>query len=204
MTHQRPLWIATMALAGSIVLFACGSNPPTPGNSSAPTSPQPTPTAPSTSALPPRPAALHLDEVDPCALLTAAQVNQLGTATGRSSANDDGPGSRACIWSNFPKRPDNDWSANTILEHGADYYLASTTASEIVQVAGFPAVQTSSDFQDPNKQCVLLIDVAPGQTLQATYQNSHGDRPGISHQVACQQATKAAELMVANLRNLVH
>jgi len=82
--------------------------------------------------------------------------------------------------------------------------LASTTGAQIVQVAGFPGVQTASDLQDPSKQCVLMLDVAPGQTLQATYQNSHGDYPGINHQVACQLASKAAELMVANLRNLVH
>lgn len=118
--------------------------------------------------------------------------------------NNDGLGSLDCTWQGAAIKPDNIWNARAILKQGAEHYMDSVTGTQIVQVGGFTAVQTSSDLADPQKECLLFVDTAPGQTLEVQYGNGRGDYPGISHQVACQQATKAAELMVANLRNLVH
>jgi len=147
---------------------------------------------------------LRLDGVDPCALLTSQEARQFTPVPSRRVANDQEPGSYDCIWSTFPTKPVDSWTAHAILDHGAGYYLGSVAGAQVVQVGGFAAVQTSSGFQDPNKQCLLVVDVAPGQGLEVQYINPNGDYPGINHQVACQLASKAAELMVANLRNLVH
>jgi hypothetical protein len=65
-------------------------------------------------------------------------------------------------------------------------------------------VQTSSPYHDANRQCILAIDVAQSEHLEVDYDNLQGDYPGINHEVACQQASKAAELMLQNLRGLVH
>jgi hypothetical protein len=148
--------------------------------------------------------ALRLDGVDLCALLLPKQSSQLKTDRGSQVADDLQPGKHDCIWTNFPAKPVSNWTAHAVLDHGADYYLGSVTGAQIVQVDRFAAVQTSSNLADPERQCLLYVDVAPGQALDVQYINPNGDYPGISHQVACQQATKAAELMVANLRNLVH
>jgi hypothetical protein len=40
--------------------------------------------------------------------------------------------------------------------------LNSVTGAQIVQVDGFPAVESSSSLADPDKQCLLYVDVAPG------------------------------------------
>jgi hypothetical protein len=207
MTILRPRLLAGLAGLALVLmgLAGCSSGSSKSGYSSTPpTQPSTTSEAPSTSLLPPRPAVLRLDGVDPCALLTPAQVRQFKTEPGKPAVNNDGLGSRECLWHGEAVKPDSIWNARAILTQGADYYLDSVTGSQISEVAGFPAVQTSSNIGDPATQCLLFVDVAPGQSLEVQYGNLAGDYPGISHQVACQQATKAAELMVANLRNLVH
>jgi hypothetical protein len=65
-------------------------------------------------------------------------------------------------------------------------------------------VQTSSPYQNANTECILAVDVARGENLWVQFDNRAGDFPGIDHQVACQQASKAAELMLHNLRGLAH
>jgi hypothetical protein len=133
-------------------------------------------------------------------LLSAAQLKQLKVDSSLSGSGNDEFGSLDCSWSGSD--PSNDWLARAIVKKGAEYYLGSVTGAQVVQVAGFPAVQTASPDVDPAKQCQLFIDVAPGQSLQVQYANFTGDYPGISHQVACQQASKAAELMIGNLKKL--
>ena len=207
MIEQRARWLAgVMLVLASVGLAGCSSGYSTPNGSSVPSASPlpPSAAAPSQSPLPPRPAVLRLDGVDPCVLLTAAQLQLLAVNPGKPSQNNDGIGSRDCLWRNFPAKPDNGWLARAILAQGAEYYLNSVTGAQIVQVDGFPAVETSSSLADPDKQCLLYVDVAPGQSLEVQYLNGAGDYPGINRQVACQLAVKATELMLANLRNVVH
>ncbi|HEY0575324.1 MAG TPA: DUF3558 domain-containing protein [Pseudonocardia sp.] len=162
----------------------------------APASPQ------TTSPLPPRPAELKLDGVDPCALLTAAQQSQLGVEQAGRDDSSDELASRACQWDNNGGKPDNGWVVRLIVKRGADYALGSTSGVQVVQVDGFSAVQTAAPYQDPKANCVLVVDVAQGQSLGVQYLNLAGDYPGISHEVACQLDRRAAEFMVQNLRVL--
>jgi hypothetical protein len=187
--------IALLALVGSA---SCSDGSPS-------TPSQPAPESPPSSASPfaARPAELKLDAVDPCALLTGAQQGQLGVPTGKRFDNSDEFGSTACQWANHAK-PDNRWLARLIVKRGADYALGSTTGVQVVQIGGFSAVQTAAPYQDPNTNCVLVVDIAQGQSLGVQYGNAAGDYPGINHDVACQLDRKAAELMVQNLRALAH
>jgi hypothetical protein len=179
-------------------LAGCGnkSTPPPPGLA-APAAP------PATSApLPPRPVELKLDGIDPCSLLTAAEQGQLGVKQVGRDDNSDELGSAACQWGNNGGRPDNLWLARLIVKRGADYALGSTSGVRVVQVDDFTAVQTAAPYQDPKTNCVVVVDVAPAQSLGVQYANFAGDYPGISHDVACQLDRRAAEFMVQNLRVL--
>jgi len=199
--HRR----AGAAGAGAALLLAgltgCGG-----AAGPAPPSPEPPSAAPATtsSPFPPRPVELKLDGLDPCALLNAGQQRQLGVGQVGTYADSDGLGSAACQWGNNGGKPDNRWLVRMIVKQGADYALGSDTGVQVVQVDGFTAVQTAPPYQDPKLNCVLVVDVAPGQSLGVQYANYAGDYPGISHEVACQLDRTAAELMVRNLRTLAH
>jgi hypothetical protein len=119
-----------------------------------------------------------------------------------ADSNSDELGSAACQWGNSGGRPDNLWLGRLIVKRGAGYALTSTTGAQVVQVGGFAAVQTASPYGDPNTHCILLVDIAQGESLWAEYDNTAGDYPGIDHQVACQLTQRAAEFMVQNLRVL--
>jgi hypothetical protein len=200
-TRRGPL--ALVVALVSVGLAGCGGNTSGTGTASSPSaSAAPPPSAAAPSPLPPRPAALRLDGVDPCSLLTPAQVSQLKLSQGSPGANSDGLGSPDCGWHALAATPRDVWIARTVLKQGAEFYLGSVTGARVIQVAGFPAVQTSSDLAKPDLNCIMFIDVAPGQCLGIFYSNSFGDRHGINHEVACQQADRVAELLVANLRAL--
>jgi hypothetical protein len=145
---------------------------------------------------------LRLEGVDACALLNDTQRGQLGVNRGKAGNNIEDPGQPACDWSNFPNVPDNGWTARVITRYGAEHALASQTGAQQVDVRGYAAVQTTSPYTDPNLHCLLAVDVAPGQTLGVQYYNVRGDYPGINHEVACQQAAKAAALMLDTLKSL--
>jgi hypothetical protein len=193
--------LTALALVG---MTSCGP----PARQAAPdaagtSAPNPPPSATAQPALPPRPADLPLTSVQPCALLTPTQVQQLKVVgKGLAGSNNDGQGSPDCIWDNALGPPDNGWVVRFDLKHDASYYLGSSTGAQTVQVDGFPAVQSSSPMDDPKTHCILLVDVAPGQTMYVLYSNDQGDYPGINHQVACQLADKVAEMAVGNLRRL--
>jgi hypothetical protein len=141
---------------------------------------------------------LHLNSVDPCTLLTRDQVNELSLLDGTPDSQPDGPN---CAWGRYPPRPDNAWIAQIILTHGAEYYLGSATGARQQQVDGFTAVATTPyPVWRPERQCLLYVDVAPGQSLEVSYHNLDGDYPGINHEVACQLAGQVAGLMLANLK----
>ena len=190
------------ALLGAVLVFGAAgcapasAPPPAPG-------PPPASAAPTSSPFPPRPTELRLNGVDPCQLLTSADQDQLDVKNVGQHNDADRFGSLDCLWANHGT-PDISWLARAIVKQGADYALGNTAPVQVVQVGGFSAVQTSSPYHDANTQCILVINVAQGQSLWVQFDNLQGDFPGINHQVACQQASKAAELMLRNLRGLTH
>jgi len=152
-------------------------------------------------ALPPRPVELRLDAVNLCALLTQTQRAKLGVSAGIGDTNTDELGSPGCLWNNATQLPDNSWIAETITNLGAEYALGSVTATRLVNIASFPAVQTATAYDNPAHECLLFVDVAQGQSLQVEYLNQRGDHPGIYHEIACQLVTTAATDMITTLRS---
>lgn len=141
---------------------------------------------------------LPLTHVRPCDLLSPTQAKQLKADYVSNADNSDGSG---CDWDNALGPPDNGWVVRSILKHDASYYLGPD-GSRVVQVAGFPAVQTTAGGQNPATHCILMVDVAPGQTMYVLYTNNQGDYPGMTHELACQLADKVATMAVGNLRRL--
>jgi Protein of unknown function (DUF3558) len=144
--------------------------------------------------------------VQPCDLLTAAQVKRLQVMDGDPGNNKYGEPAPDCQWissAGISDGPDNSWIA-LFEQHDASYYLGSGNPdAQIVEIAGFPAVQSKSAYGSQKTTCNLAVDVAQGQNMTVSYSNVLGDYPGINFQVACQQATKVAVMLVGNLRRLV-
>jgi hypothetical protein len=154
--------------------------------------------------LPPRPVELRLDGVNPCSLLTDAQAKQQLDTNGGFFGADEGGSPVAgdmCLWSNFPRRPDNEWSATTVLHQGAEFALGK---EPLRTVDNFAATSSGSTAADPARYCGMLVDVAPGQSLLVSYDNSRKDDPAMNHQLACDKAQQAAEMMITNLRAIKH
>lgn len=188
MTSRRSGWFVGLLVVAVAGLVGCASAaPPTPA-----------------SRLPPRPAELRLDQVNPCALLTPAQVHELGVGAGERGENTDELGSIGCLWRNFPEEPDISYLARLIVRRGADYALDSTEPTQVVSIDGFSAVQTTSPYVDPKEHCLLLVDVAQGESLWVQWLTTSPDYPGLTHELACQQTREAGRLMLENLRGLAH
>jgi hypothetical protein len=193
-------WLrATTAILSVPLLFGltgCGSG----GSAASHNSANP---APSASSLPPRPAELRLDNINPCTLLSDADRGQLKINKGELSYDGDSTHYAVCQWSNFPATlgvPDMRYLARLQTHQGADYALGSTTGHRLVQLDGFTGVQTTSDGQDPERHCILLVDVAPGQSLWVQYANIGGDYQGLTHEQSCQFAQAFGEDLMQNLR----
>jgi hypothetical protein len=152
--------------------------------------------------LPARPAELRLDGLDPCALLTPAQASQLGVSAAGGPEADTDAGSVACQWDNFPRQPDTSYLNRLILDRSADTALGSATGARVVMLDGYAAVETTSPNVDPKEHCLLLVDVAQGESLWVQWMTESHGYPGLSRELACQKAEGAGRLMLANLRTL--
>jgi Protein of unknown function (DUF3558) len=165
--------------------------PPPPASQAVPAGP----------ALPARPVELRLDGVDPCSLVTMAQRSQLGVNQGQAARGSESSALRgsSCVWSNIPDSPDNAWSGRLVLGQGAEYALGR---EPLRTVDGFAATTTGSMGSDPAYYCLMLVDVAPGQSLVASYDNGSKDYPGMNHQLACDKAQQLAADMLSTLRTM--
>lgn len=188
MTNGRPGCLVGLILVALAALAGCGHGSPSAGEP----------------RLPARPTDMRLDTIDPCALLTSAQIRQLGVGAGKRRENTDELGSAGCLWDNFPKEPDTSYVARLITKRGADYALGSTEPTQVVTIDGFSAVQTKSPQGDPKDHCLLFVDVAQGESLFVQWLTLSHNYPGLTDQLACEQAREAGRLMLENLRGLSH
>ncbi|HWN33237.1 MAG TPA: DUF3558 family protein, partial [Pseudonocardia sp.] len=149
----------------------------------------------------PRPVELRLDGVNPCDLLSGIQRHQLDVNPGSSNGEDYGGPLKGpvCVWANLPRHPDNSYGGGAILNQGAEYALG---LEPLRTVDGFAATTTGSVGTDPTYYCGLLVDVAPGQALSASYGNDSHDYPGMNHQLACDKAQQLASEMLSTLRSI--
>lgn len=185
-----------VGLLAGVLVAGCG------GPAAAPPVPTtPVPAAPSGPTLPPRPVELRLDGIDPCTLLTPAQKAKLGLdEPGASSADSDQIGSPACDWLRSTVRPYGGLLIRTTVRQGVPDRMGSDQPEQIIDIGGFPALQTTGSFIDPQAHCLVLVDVAPGQILWNQYYKSSGSLDGLNHEVACAKARELAGYTLANLR----
>jgi hypothetical protein len=143
---------------------------------------------------------LRLDDVSPCSLLTATQKHQFNIASGSSVVHTSGPNQGpACLWTTFAFHPDNGWTGGAILNHGVE---SGPDREPLRSLDGFAATTSSSPGSDPNYYCGVMVDVARGQALHATYSNESHDVPGMNRKMACDNAMRLASAMLATLRTI--
>jgi hypothetical protein len=136
--------------------------------------------------------------------LIGPQVSQLGVGAGIPYGSL-AEGDAECVWSTPSPGPTDTWIARALINESAATALSDPRA-QIVQVAGFPAVQTSDPTADPNHACELYIDVADGQSLLVAYVSGQEapNRPPSTRPLACRKAIQAADLMIQTLENMSH
>lgn len=191
--------IATWTTIATLLCLAasgCGSAT-TQGDVPPPPSPQQPP-------LPPRPRALPLNGIEPCGLLAGPGAARLRVGPGSPNGTTvNGNTAKQCQWSTHTAWPRDSWVARILLQQDAAAALRSPHDNPIVQVDGFSAVQASAAGTNPQRECVLYIDVAPGQSLLVEYVNGLADDPTTTHATACDKARAAATSMVQTLATLV-
>jgi hypothetical protein len=129
----------------------------------------------------------------PCALLTSAQVHQLGLNAGvpqQGGAN----GGASCVWKSFAAAR---WGGEYMarLLHGA-----TPGGTPAASINNLPTVEYRPPNLDPQAYCVYLLTVAPDTTLWAQYGGA--SQAGLTHVVACRNAQAAAAAMSGTFRSL--
>ncbi|WET79419.1 DUF3558 domain-containing protein [Amycolatopsis sp. QT-25] len=119
------------------------------------------------SALPPRPAELSLQGVDPCALLTDPQLDQLKINSKPRAAAEpiDGP---TCVFDSDAAQPFHGYYVRTVTADVEEWFTGkrrkNSMTTEPTAVGGFPAIENHRDGGTPG-DCETLVGVARGQTL---------------------------------------
>lgn len=152
--------------------------------------------------LPPRPREVRLDGVDPCELLTGEQRAELGL-DGRplsDSAPSDlyGGNVPSCVIRGSEPR-EVFVGVNLVRSAGIERFSTSLgLAAELrpVQVRGFPAlVVTPTRY---TTYCTVVVDVAPGQLIDAQFSDG-GGQPPVPQPQLCQGAEALADAVMASL-----
>jgi len=146
--------------------------------------------------LPARPRALNIEGVEPCGTLTAFQLKSLGVARYGASVAEGtrGPG---CEWIHSPTEPVEHYSVGINTRGGVELVFGQPEL-EVINVAGFGAVQTPALYGSGNQDCVVNVDVAPSQAVQVAY-FYNGQTVPMTHEIACGKARHAAELAMQTI-----
>ncbi|MGI8816461.1 MAG: DUF3558 domain-containing protein [Pseudonocardia sp.] len=197
-------WAA--AVSAGLVAFAlagCGTDASPAGASPAAASPAAAAPPEVNGPLPARPVELPLDGLEPCGLLTSPQLASLGIPDqGARAPNSDLLGSASCLWAGSLQPPHGSPQVTAVTKQGVDYFR--TPSDQVVDIAGMPALQATSEDLDPAVHCLVLVDVAAGQTLWVQYSPEGPTSNGSTHEIACDHARDAARAMVATLREQLH
>lgn len=155
-------------------------------------------------ALPARAKELSLRGVDPCTLLTAAQLNQLKeNGTPRPLAKDvqrDGP---TCAFDVDAASPTYTYYLETITTADVADWLTGahhkrSMTQQLVDVPGFPALVNFAPG-DGVEDCETLVGVADGQTLRAEMAPDDGS---FTQQQLCDMSTTVAKMAVETLETV--
>jgi hypothetical protein len=154
--------------------------------------------------LPQRPNELALNGVDPCSLLTSAQLDQL-TVNSKprqvaDSANGaDGP---SCTFDVDKAQPYYAYGITTVTNADLEAWLTgnrrkNSMTTVDMSVEGFPALKYFRQNTNPT-DCQTLVGVAHGQTLEV--QAAPISEGAFTQGQLCELATKAATFAVQTLK----
>lgn len=153
-----------------------------------------------TVAIPPRPAELSLDGLQPCDLFTAAQLSELGIdrdpRPGTSDSQLKGP---TCTLAVATTEPFYNYTAQLVTDLGVDTWLTGKRNVDawLVSVGGYPAVNFKTKGVD-DQECITTVDVADGQQLMIDlYPLSEVD-----YKQLCPMSEKAAAMALQTLQTL--
>ncbi|GHF56611.1 hypothetical protein GCM10017566_32220 [Amycolatopsis bartoniae] len=165
----------------------------------------PEPSVPRQPQLPARTKDLPLQGVDPCTLLTPAQLDQLHeNGAPRRLAEDvqrDGP---TCAFDVDATTPTYTYYLETIPSADVRDWLTgahhrSVMVQEPADVPGFPALVNHAASGEGVQDCEVLVGVADGQTLRAEMAPDDGSFP---QQQLCAMATTVAKMAVETLETV--
>ncbi|HEY1971956.1 MAG TPA: DUF3558 family protein [Pseudonocardia sp.] len=149
---------------------------------------------PSTLSFPPRPAALRIFDLDPCALLAPGPARTLAA---QNITSVSGP-VNYCRWKQTSVRGGSTWTARLITYRGAG---VQPPGARPASLQGYGVAESADPKLGPDVSCRLSVDVADQQSLEVDYESVLNDNPaGMNHQVACERAYQMAGPILGNLR----
>ncbi|MCR3746805.1 DUF3558 domain-containing protein [Lentzea californiensis] len=193
--------VAVVAFSAALAtLSACTSGGEKGNPTPAPTSDGSSGNDSSASKLPERPTSLAVSSVDPCKLLTEAQMKQVDTISTRPVNLElvDGAESPSCHYSNEGRFT---YTVGMVTHKGVDYWFqgGGNVTVNVIKIADYGAAKIElsggSGFD-----CSIAIDVADGQQLMVSYIPKTTDEK--DQAVLCGKAEKAAGLALATLKTL--
>lgn len=196
-----PTRASAPAFTALALLLLAGCGAPAPGDASpAPDHGDLTGSAPAAS-LPPRPAELSLRDVDPCTLLTTAQLDELKVNSKPRPVADrrEGP---SCSLDVDLTEPYYSYGIEPLVDADLTAWLTgerrnNSMTTEPATVEGFPALRNYRGAGVP-ADCESLVGVAPGQTLRVQmYPVTDGV---FGQRQLCDMAEQAATLAVRSLK----
>ncbi|CRK60469.1 hypothetical protein [Alloactinosynnema sp. L-07] len=196
-----------MVLVGAV---ACTTNEPgtatTPAGTTTSDSGGQTASTKPTTKLPPRPREIKLDSVDPCALLTKPQSDQLkiDRFRARVSGSETYKGAKECVFNVLRQEPFYDYGILLVTTEGVDVWFANKRNADVTEatVEGFGA----ASFHFPGAsgtrsfECTTAVDVADGQQLQVDMKLT--SRGAFTQDQICQMSEEAAAMAVTTLKTL--
>lgn len=187
--------VATLAVAGCTSTVGDGIASPiaTAASSAAQSS--------KAAALPQRPSELAIAGIDPCTLLTSAQLDQLTVNSKPRQVADpvDGP---SCSFDVDQAKPYYSYGITTVTSADLEAWLTgnrrkNSMTTQPTSVEGFPALRSFRQNTDPT-DCETLVGVAHGQTLMV--QAAPTTDGAFTQDQLCDLATKAATFAVQTLK----
>ncbi len=205
-----PVVVAVVALAACTTTEAgqAVSPPGAPTSGSPESSPaEETSTAPQpTVSIPPRPKDLKLDGVDPCALFTEPQLDQLKITRKRAatSKSETYSGAKECVLDVTTQGASYNYRATAVTTEGIDAWLTGkrNVDVELAAVGDYAAARFVIKGADQGTafDCSTAVDTAQGQQLQVTMTvNLRGE---YTLDQMCQMSEQAAGLAVTTLKTL--
>jgi hypothetical protein len=150
--------------------------------------------------MPPRPRELRMNGVDPCTALTSSQLKSLGV---RFYSTDPPRGTlgASCDWNHSPEEPVESYTIDINTSGGVELAFGQPQLA-VITVAGYGAVATPGRYSSGEHECIINIDVAPGQAVQVGYFYNGATVP-MNHEIACRKARDAAELAMQTIQSKI-